>query len=243
MFRYTDKQNLNCIGKISEKKYIEVDVNELNRDTVIKTKAEITPSFSRFNKDRSIYMLAGPSGAGKSHFIKNLCKSFVKLFKKSRNKVYLISSKVEDPTLDSLPFIQRIDVDMVMKDGIFELSHELNDSLFIFDDTESFDKLRLEFVYNHMISKILMNGRSYRINCCVSTHMNSKIANLAYFEAHYLVVYLNAGGYSQTEYMLNKKIGISIKEIKKHKKLNSRWYCYFKCFPQFLMYEHGAEKI
>jgi len=93
-------------------------------------------------KHRSIWYIAGASGSGKSYQAKIIISNYKKLF--PDRPVFLISKLTSDETLDSLTYIQRVDMVEFCKQP-FDIN-QTEPSLIIFDDFETLEKEQLKVV-------------------------------------------------------------------------------------------------
>ena len=241
-----EKQNDKCVvstGSGKKRKYVEISPDAKDGENLVKSTACFTPEYNRL-QDRTVWFIYGASGCGKSTLIKSIVESYVRLDKKNKERVFLISAKPEDPTLDSLKYIKRLNLAKIAEIP-FELSKDLKDSLFIMDDTEAIsDEAQKNAVYFGMLKKILELGRSYKINCCISSHLpNHKFNKLCIFECHYLYTFLNSGSWYHHEYILTNYAGVDKKELKKLKKKDSRWCGFHKSHPNFYITQHEVGKI
>ncbi len=247
MFKESNKQTTTSIvseGENKKKSFIDADPEAKNGENRIVAKNKFSLEYCRLNPFRNCYFIFGASGAGKSYVCKDIIKSYVKLNKDHKDKIYLISQKKEDETLDSLKYIKRINLNKIVGQK-FEINKDLENSFFIFDDCESVDDPTIkEHIYFNWIKQILELGRSYKINCIVTSHLpHGKFNKLAIFESHYVISYLNSGAFRQTSYMLENYAGIDPKLIKKLKAKDSRWTMFHKNYPNFYVQEKELAKI
>lgn len=242
--------NLNNIGhtlaKIESGKYdkriISINPNMDEKNDIDKNFDELILIDGKFqhipdpNTERSVLYITGPSGSGKSTYTSLYIKQYQKLHKK-KNPVYIFSAIGSDAVLDLLkPKRIKIDDDLIHDPiDIEELSH----SLVVFDDIDVIsNKKQREAVYN-ILNSILETGRHFNISCIVTNHLstNGNDTRRILNEAHSVTIFPSSGSKRGTIYLLKNYLGLENNDIKKVKKLKSRWVTIFTKYPQCVMSE------
>ena len=191
-------------------------------------------------KRRSVWYIAGQSGSGKSWIAKQIAMYYHKLFP-SRG-IYLISKLTEDETLDALKFLKRIPIKSFVED--YPDLDEFKDCMVIFDD---YDTLTgdADKVITKIVDDLAIMGRHTNTTMlCLSHYLtNYKKTRLLLNEATHVVVYPLSTSYNALRYLLKNYIGVDEDDLKKHRKLGSRWLMYSKGFPQYMISQHSAELL
>lgn len=191
-------------------------------------------------KRREVWYIAGQSGSGKSWIAKQLAMFYHKLFPK--RGIYLISKLEKDETLDALKFLKRIPIQSFIDD--YPRLEEFRETMCIFDD---YDTLTgdAEKVITKIIDDLAIMGRHECVTILALSHYltNYKKTRLLLNEATHIVVYPLSTSYHALRYLLKNYIGVDEDDIKRHKKLGSRWLMYAKGFPQFMISQRDAELL
>jgi hypothetical protein len=191
-------------------------------------------------KRREVWYIAGQSGSGKSWIAKQLALFYHKLFPK--RGIYLISKLEKDETLDALKFLKRIPIQSFVED--YPRLEEFRETMCIFDD---YDTLTgdAEKVITKIIDDLAIMGRHECVTILALSHYltNYKKTRLLLNEATHIVVYPLSTSYHALRYLLKNYIGVDEEDIKRHKKLGSRWLMYAKGFPQFMISQRDAELL
>lgn len=185
--------------------------------------------------EREILYITGASGSGKSTYTANYIKQYRKLYKK--NEVYVFSALPEDESLDVIsPKRIKIDKSLVedpLTVDIFE------NSLVVFDDIDVIsDKKIREEVYK-ILNQILETGRHYKVSCVITNHLPTagKDTRRVLNECHSITYFPHSGSKRGINYLLEEYIGMDKEDIKKIKKMKSRWATIYKNYPQIAMTE------
>jgi Cdc6-like AAA superfamily ATPase len=204
---------------------------------------------TRGNK-RNIWYIAGASGSGKSFIAKQIAENYNKLYP-DRN-IFIVSALEEDDTLDNMK---------VKKNKIIRLDYKefkadppdinsVSDCLFIFDDVDTIEDKKGGLEIQKLINDIAIMGRGHKegqgnISLMFLTHhiTNYKKTRLILNEADYYILYPQASATNLLYYLLKMYLGFERKDILKLKKLPSRWVCFHKNAPQFMIWETGAELL
>jgi hypothetical protein len=185
--------------------------------------------------ERQIIYVFGPSGSGKSYY----SKQYIKQWRKQKNKseVYLFSSLDDDESLDDIK-PKRIKIDEKLVSQPIE-TEMFKDSMVIFDDIDVIkDKNIKEAVYD-VLNGILEIGRHFNIDCILTNHLpsNGKDTRRILNECHSITYFPHAGAGRQVRYFLENYAGLDLKEMKRIKKMKTRWATIFKTYPMCVMTE------
>ena len=229
------------IGGKFNNKVISIDPNTTEADYITSfkkleignsSKLQMVPNTS---SERDVYYITGPSGSGKSYFVRMYCEQYKKKFK--NNEIYLFSNLKQDESLDSVK-PKRFKLDEELYNDPIKVE-ELENSLVIYDDTDCLSDKKVRNAVNSLMDQCLEVGRHYRITVLITFHLPSdrqatrKMLN----ECGYFV-YFPQSSSSKIKYVLTNYLDINEKMIKYFKRLNSRWICVKKNFPQCYVSEH-----
>ena len=189
-------------------------------------------------KKREVWYIAGQSGSGKSWIAKQLAHYYHKLF--PDRGVYLISKLEKDDTLDALKFLKRVNIQSFIDD--YPDLEEFKDCMVIFDDYDTLTGAA-EKVISKLVDDLAIMGRHTNTTMlCLSHYLtNYKKTRLLLNEATHIVVYPLSTSYHALTYLLKNYVGVSEDDLKRHRRLGSRWLCYAKGFPQFMISQKSAE--
>ena len=142
----------------------------------------------------------------------------------------------EDESLDEIkPKRFKIDDSLVSNPLDIE---DLKDSLVIMDDIDVINPKKVKDAVFHISNGILQIGRHFNITCTVTNHLPTDFqrTRIILNESHIIVYFsLSAGG--KVKYMLEQYVDLDPVQIKYFKKLQSRWACIFRHFPQLYLTE------
>ena len=189
-------------------------------------------------KRREVWYIAGQSGSGKSYIARTLASYYHKLF--PDRGVYLVSKLEKDETLDALKFIRRVNIQSFVDD--YPSLEEFRDCMMIFDD---YDTLTgdADKVVSKIIDDLAIQGRHTNTTMlCLSHYLtNYKKTRLLLNEATHIVVYPLSTSYHALRYLLKNYVGVDEEDLKRQRKMGSRWLAYAKGFPQFMIAQKDAE--
>jgi len=187
---------------------------------------------------REVWYIAGQSGSGKSYIAKGLAFYYHKLF--PERGVYLVSKLNEDSTLDTLKFLKRINIQSFIDD--YPDLDEFKDCMVIFDDYDTLTG-EAEKVISKIVDDLAIMGRHTNTTMlCLSHYLtNYKKTRLLLNEATHIVVYPLSTSYHALRYLLKNYVGVDEEDLKRQRKLGSRWLAYAKGFPQFMISQKNAE--
>jgi hypothetical protein len=213
-------------SEFNRKKDIEIDI----LDGVF----EIIPSA---NGDRECSYAGAPSGSGKSYWVGSYARQYNKLYPK--NKVFLFSKVEDDVSLKGIKNLITVKLDYQLVDDPIT-TEELKDSLCIFDDTDTIKDKDIRLAINELKSDILETGRHFNVTTVITSHLlcNRNETKTVLNESHNYIVYPSSGSAYQIKYLLRNYVGLGNEDIRNIFKLNSRWVCIRKNYPQIVISEH-----
>ena len=185
--------------------------------------------------ERQIIYITGVSGSGKSTFTRQFVKEYKTIFKE--NEVYLFSCLTNDESLDEVkPKRFRIEDDLVT-DPI--KPEELSNSLVIFDDVDTIANRKIKEAVYQLLNEILQIGRHHKISAIITNHLptNFNWTRIILNESH-IVVYFPSFATNKVKYLLENYVDLEKKEIRKFKRMNTRWVALFKHAPRICLSEH-----
>lgn len=196
---------------------------------------------TNLEQGRDVIMVGGKSGSGKSHTARNFAQRYHILWPK--RPVFLISFLKQDDTLDALKFLQRIDPKNDFKDGAPPLEN-FSESLTIFDDIEGFqrDDPDVHDLLQQTIDMIATTGRHNQASLLVASHLltDYKRTRLFLGEAQKFVLFPNGCSMKQMTNLLGLYGGCDTEELRRIRRLPSRWVALCTTFPSLVIYESGC---
>ena len=192
-------------------------------------------------KGRDVIMVGGKSGSGKSHTARNFATRYHMLW--PRRPIHLVSYLKQDDTLDALKFLKRLDPAVEFRDGPPGLDF-FNDSLTIFDDIEGFqrDDPETHDMLQQTIDMIATTGRHNSSSLLVASHLltDYKRTRLFLGEAQKFVLFPNGCSMKQMTNLLGLYGGCDTDELRRIRRLPSRWVALCTTFPSLVLYESGC---
>ena len=157
-----------------------------------------------------------------------------------KREVLLISPVENDPAFDDLP-INKIEPNEELLDNPIDLN-ELENSLVIFDDTDSIVDPKVKKMIQDLISRVLEVGRHKNISAIICIHKicNFRETRTLLNEAHYVVLFLRGNRSHMTKYYLKQHQDISRKGMKKLYSIPSRYIVFSNTFPSPILHERGC---
>lgn len=185
--------------------------------------------------ERSILYVTGASGSGKSYYTRNYAEEYHKCY--SKRDVFIISSLKEDKTLDQLKYLKRLKIHepAFMTDSIGAV--DFKESLVIFDDTDCLQNKMLKKKIDGILNALLETGRHFSTSVIFTSHLacNGLDTRRILNECMSVTIFPHGLGGKSMKYLLDNYFGLDKEQIKKIKKLNSRWVTIQKGFPMIVM--------
>ena len=190
-------------------------------------------------QERQCLLIVGQSGSGKSWYLNEYMKNYKKAYKNKR-PIYWFSNIKEDKSINE-KLVKRVELNDSWKTeplSCDDLGKE--GCLACFDDIEMIkDKVIRNEVFK-FVNEILTTGRHFNISCALIVHYANNKPYLRDFlnECHTFTFFprsMNRG----TKYLLENYMGVDNDEIKKIKKLESRWITVYKNYPNCVLGERN----
>jgi hypothetical protein len=192
------------------------------------------------NTERSVLYITGQSGSGKSYYTKQYIAEYHKMYPK-RN-VFVFSSLADDETLDKLKYLKRIKI----KEEPFLSSDigavDFKDTLCIYDDIDVISNKIIKTKVFKLLNEMLEIGRHFNTSVIFTSHNatmgldTKRILN----ECTSITLFPKNLGGKTSKYLLDGYLGIDKNQIKKLKKVNSRWVTILKTYPMMCLSENEA---
>jgi hypothetical protein len=239
--------NTNNIGRTiavvkDNKKYKNVvfSVSEDNEeDEVMKPFYELSIKDGYFqyvpdkHRERDTLFIVGPAGSGKSFYTAQYIKEYKKTFKD--NPVYFFSEGKEDPCIDEIKGVKRVEIDdSFITDPIPWTDFE--NCLVIFDDIDAINGKLGKAVYS-LRDKLLKNGRKNRVSVVSTNHNCSGMELKSVLNESNCIVFFMANYNRSLKYLLTEYVGLNKDGIKALKKIKSRSCCFVKSYPNVIITE------
>ena len=189
-------------------------------------------------KERSVLYISGMSGSGKSYFTADWVRRYMTFFPK--NNVYLLSSLDQDDSIDKIKDLYRIRLPEFVEDNW--TIDDLKDSCIIFDDTDCISDKNIKKKIDALLNSVLQTGRHTRTTCIFTSHLPTagKDTKVILAEAHSVVLFPATMGQRNLKYITEQYFGMSPNEVKKLKKLDSRWVMINRTYPKSILSEKYA---
>jgi len=186
--------------------------------------------------ERTILYITGASGSGKSYYTRNYCNNYRKLFPK--NEIYLFSSIQEDSSIDKVKDMKRIRLDQEFLQTDLNVN-DFKDSLVVFDDTDCLTNKIMKMKVNNILNMLLETGRHTNTSVIYTSHLptNGPDTRRILNECHSVTIFPTSLGGRALKYLLENYFGLDKDQIKKLKKLPSRWVTLVKSYPMIVMSE------
>ena len=189
--------------------------------------------------ERSITYITGASGSGKSYYTRMYVDEYKRLYPK--REVYLISSLSDDSSIDKIKGLNR----MKMNEKFLETeisAKDFKNCCVIFDDTDCLTDKRYRIKVAEVLNSLLETGRHFNCEVIYTSHLatdghaTKRILN----ECKSVVIFPSGLGGRSIKYLLDNYFGLDRDQIKRIKKLNSRWVCINKGFPMSVVSDKEA---
>lgn len=209
---------------------------EDHEDIVLKNSC-FTPRYFPFNHQwPNRILISGMTMAGKSYFASMIVRSYKKQNKD--NDVFIFSNLDSDPVLDRYK-PTRIELSEDLVEDPIELE-ELANSLCIFDDIDSITDKAIYKAVHELRDQIFATGRHHQIACITISQLLLKgFESKQSIENANLIVLFPGASRHQVFTFFKEKMHYDNEIIKKICNLKTRWICFHKCAPAFILYETG----
>jgi hypothetical protein len=186
--------------------------------------------------ERQILYVTGASGSGKSYFTRMYCQEFSKMFPK--RPIILFSSITDDSSIDEIKGLKRIKLCEEFLNEDFDIN-DFKDTMVIFDDCDCISDKKTKLKITSILNMVLETGRHTNTYCVVTSHLptagndTKRILN----ESHSITFFPQSLGGRSLKYLLENYLGLDRDQIKRVKKLKSRWVSVMKSYPKVVVSE------
>lgn len=200
-------------------------------------KFQVIPDTSR---ERTIVYITAASGAGKSYWCCEYIKEYLKIHPK--NNIYLFSSISDDSSIDKIKKLKRINIkgpDFLTSDFTAE---DFEKSLTIFDDCDCITDKKTKLKVFGIQNSLLETGRHFNCEMLITSHLptNGNDTKRTLNECNKIVIFPHSLGARSLKYLLENYLGLDKNQIKKIKKLKSRYVCINKTYPMSVISERES---
>lgn len=193
------------------------------------------------NKERDVLYIFGQSGSGKSFYVQMYANNYRQLFPK--NNIFVFSTLDSDKEgLDKIKGIKRIKLDAEFINDEIIPTADFTDSLVIFDDVDNISDKKTKAVVWTYMNNFLQTGRHHKISCAITFHVSAggNQTKMILNEATSLTFFPATIGGRNLKYICDSYLGMDKEQIKKLKKINSRWITVQKTYPKIILSEKVA---
>ena len=193
-------------------------------------------------KERQILLVIGASNSGKSYFTAQYCEQYQALHKK--NQIYLFSSLSEDPSIDKIKNLKRIDItNEEFTDEPIDIV-EFANSCIIFDDCEVIKNKKLREFVEAIADQAMIIGRHDNITVIMLSHTacNGNKSKQVLNECTSITIFLRTMQGRALKYLAENYLQLDKEQIKKLKgmKKYGRALTITKTYPQVAITEQCA---
>jgi hypothetical protein len=209
--------------------------NNVYFDKLELPKTQTFEHYPNTHTERQVLMIVGQSGSGKSYYLNQYMKNYKKAYKNKR-PIYFISNVAEDKSIDP-KVVKRVALNDTWLSEPLTVE-DVKDSLVCFDDIEMIKDEGIKREVFKFINEILTTGRHTNTSCALIVHYANNKGYLRDFlnECH-TFTYFPRSSNRGTNYLLENYLGLDSKEIKKIKKMESRWATVYKNYPNCVLTE------
>lgn len=188
-------------------------------------------------KERGIYYITGASGSGKSYYTMNLVNEYKKMYPK--NDLFLLTSVEPDGSaIDKIKGLKRFKLDESFLKEPFKIE-DFKNCMVIFDDTDAISNKPLKQKLTALLDLILDTGRHTNTSCIYTSHIANAGLQTKHIlsEAHSITIFPKTLGGRAMKYLLDNYLGLDKQQIKKLKRVDSRWVTIVKTYPMCVLGE------
>ena len=242
-YRLTFEDDGQPIAKIQGSKHTVYLNNTSKHSTEIVElpKNESFTPMPNTSKERDVLYIFGQSGSGKSYYVYLYALNYKKCYPK--NPIYVFSTLESDKEgLDKIKGIKRIKLNKEFTDDIMIPTDEFKNSLIIFDDVDNISDKPLKKKVWAYLNTFLQTGRHFNISLAITFHVSAggNETKMIINEATSITWFPATIGGRNLKYMLDSYLGLDKEQIKKIKKLESRWITIIKSYPKVILSEKTA---
>ena len=196
-------------------------------------KGESFQPFPNTHTERQIVFCSASSGAGKSYWVNQYLQNYKKCY--PNRDIYVFSMIADDKSFNvkGMNYVE-INEDLV-SDPINII--DFKDSIVIFDDIDQISSKPVKLAVLTILKQICELGRHYNISCAITSHLMNKgnETKVQINESHIVTLFLKSGS-SYNTYLRNY-MGLSTKQIKRLKAIDSRWISIYRRYPNVVYSE------
>lgn len=194
----------------------------------------------RFDKVERVYLTA-PSESGKSTWLAITLKHLLRVHPGKR--IILLSAVNEDPVLDTLPNLVRVELDPGMVHDPLDLD-SFTDAAVVFDDIDRIVDRPLKKYIESLRDSLLTAGRHRGVSVYCTAHLasNGHESRSVLNECSKIVLFPGMGGAAHgIRRLLKEYCGLNTKQIQQFLDLRhqSRWAMVHRDAPMYVMHEKG----
>lgn len=229
---YLDSNYIKCQdnskGLKCKKKIIYFDKLDLDKTSIFQP-------YPNTSRERDVMLIVGASGSGKSYYLNQYLKNYKKAYKNKR-PIYFFSNIADDKSIDE-KLIKRVQLNESWLSDPLTID-DVKDSLCAFDDIEMIKDQGIKQEVFKFINEILTTGRHTNTSCALIVHYANNKSYLRDFlnEAHSFT-YFPRSSNRGTKYLIENYMGVDADEIKKIKKMNTRWATINRNYPNSIITE------
>lgn len=201
-------------------------------------KFEPTPNIK---KERDVLYIFGQSGSGKSFYVQMYAKNYKVMYPK--NPIYVFSTLADDKEgLDKIKGIKRIKLDAEFINDAIIPTADFSNSLVIFDDVDNISDKKTKAVVWTYLNNMLQTGRHFNISVALTFHVSAggNQTKMILNEATSLTFFPTTIGGRNLKYICDSYLGMEKEQIKKMKKIETRWLTIHKTYPKVILSEKTA---
>lgn len=187
---------------------------------------------------RNILYICGASGSGKSHYATQYLKEYNRVFKD--NPIYFFSAVDNDFGKD-LKNLRKIRLNDAFLNTAITMN-DVKDCMLVYDDVDVIQDKRMRAKLDGIADRVLQTGRHYNTSMIFTNHLayNGKETKMILNECHSITFFPNTLGGKARKYLLEQYLGLDNDDIKRLRKLPTRWITIVKGNPMIALYECGA---
>jgi len=192
------------------------------------------------SKERSILYITGASGSGKSYYTMNYVAEYKKMYPK--NEMYLFTAVEPDGSaIDKIKGLKRFVLDDAFIKEPFKIE-DFKNMLLIFDDTDAISNKVLKLKLKSILDMVLNTGRHTNTSLIYTSHIPNAGLETKHIlsECHSITIFPKTLGGRAMKYLLDNYLGLDRNQIKKLKKINSRWITIVKSYPMCVLGETSS---
>lgn len=241
---YEPKGDVLAIVKKGKKAEAVLSIAENARSGTSELKLDGNEKFEpcpNTNKERDVLYIFGQSGSGKSFYVQMYANNYRQLFPK--NNIFVFSTLDSDKEgLDKIKGIKRIKLDAEFINDEIIPTVDFTDSLVIFDDVDNISDKKTKAVVWTYMNNFLQTGRHHKISCAITFHVSAggNQTKMILNEATSMTFFGATIGGRNLKYICDSYLGMDKDQIKKLKKINSRWITVHKTYPKVIISEKEA---